>query len=169
MRGWTEASSRDEQIIFGPSLTDDSVLLRPTVAQKLEAGSPVKSATGIDMTLLNIGIPQSGSTRAWCQTRFLRWRRVQYRSGALAALSFLTFSPTTTITVRLPPPSSAPSFLPPPPHRRLQPPPLYKTDVRCCMWFTNTPSVSCCLGRACSSRCLLICVACQMPHPDMAG
>ena len=40
LRGWTEASSRDEQIIFGPSLTDDSVLLRPTVAQSLNLVVP---------------------------------------------------------------------------------------------------------------------------------
>ena len=59
--------------------------------------------------LLNTGIPQSRSTRAWCQTCFPLWCRALWRSEALAALSSLAFSPGTTI-------SQTDSFtLPPPP------------------------------------------------------
>ena len=66
--------------------------------------------------LLNTGIPQSGSTRAWCQTRSPLWRRVLQRSQALAALS-LASTPASTISqtdsFSLPPLLS----FPPSPHR----------------------------------------------------
>ena len=150
------------------SLTDESVLVRPTVAQKPEAGSPVKSATGIDMTPSQHRHPTIQEHA--CMVRHLSFAGALLRSGV-----WLLSSPSPSLPL---PPSrsdslslllSLPSFLPPPPHRRLQPPSLCNADVRSCMWFTNIPSVSCYLGRACSSRCLSICVACQMPHPDMAG
>ena len=106
---------REKQIIFRPTCLTIAPSYVRQLRKSLNLVAPSRVSTWL---LLDIGIPQSQRTRAWCQTRFLLWCRVLSRSGALAALSssrtdFLSLR----LTDRLLLPPSTPSF-PPPPDRR---------------------------------------------------
>ena len=101
---------REKQIIFGPTC----LTIAPSYVRQLRKSLNLVAPSRVSTWLpLDIGIPQSRRTRAWCQTRFLLWCRVLSRSGALAALSssrtdFLSLR----LTDRLLLPLSAPSFPP---------------------------------------------------------
>ena len=102
-RGRTEGSSRDEQV-----LTDESVLVRPTDAQKPEPGTPIRSVTGADRTPSEHCHPAISKHACMVSDAFptLVSRIVAIWSPGCSLL----------LTDRLPLPPSAPSF-PPPPHR----------------------------------------------------
>ena len=113
------------------TLTDESVLVRPTDAQKPEPCSPVRSATAADRTPSEHWHPAIWEHACMVSDAFPSLAPV-YRSDLKPWLLSLASSRATTISV-LPP--SAPSF-PPPPHKRDD------DHTR----FTNILSVSYCLG-----------------------
>ena len=151
-------------------MTDESVLVRPTDAQKPEPCGPVKSATGADET----------PSEHWHPAIWKHTCMVSDAFPSLVSCIVAISSPGCSLprvlsrfhhlTDRLLLPPSAPSFPPPPPHRRAD-------DRKHCVrhmsvvacGFNNNPSVSYCLGCVCSLRCLSICVAHQMPRPDVAS
>ena len=93
-------------------MTDESVLVRPTDAQKPEPCSPVRSATGAD------GTPSEHWHPAiWSQTRSPLWRRVIAAISSPGCSLPRVHSRFHHLTDRLLLPPSAPSF-PPPPHIR---------------------------------------------------
>ena len=134
------------------TLTDESVLVRPTDAQKPEPCSPVRSATGADRT------PSE------------HWHPAIWEHACMVSDAFPSLAP---CIVAISSPGCSPSRPLAQPPSQFSLPPLLPFLLRHTNAMTTTrgsqtffPSPT---AWECSLRCLSICVAHQIPRSDMAS
>ena len=160
------------RVILRTSLADESVLVRPTAAQKPEPGAV---SSGVPL------VPTWTPSQHWHPAIWERACMVLdafpslYRAVYRSDLDHWLLSPSRPLP--LPPSHRQTSFSLSPPLPFLLPPHRcdddhhhwHKAEVRCCMWF-DKQSLRLLLLVSCvfSLRCLSICVAYQMPRSDMA-